>query len=115
VFCKISRGEAPVDMKLDAGSVMVFTPLNPVTEGHVLVVPRQHVRDFKESPWATTEAVWVAAQYADMVGLGDANLITSAGPSATQTVGHLHWHIVPRRDGDGLPLPWTPQQEGTRS
>ena len=40
---------------------------------------------------------------------GESNLITSIGPAATQTVPHLHLHLVPRRPGDGLPLPWTPQ------
>jgi histidine triad (HIT) family protein len=38
-----------------------------------------------------------------------ANLITSKGAAATQTVYHLHVHVVPRQGGDGLPLPWTPQ------
>ncbi|MEU3978362.1 HIT family protein [Streptomyces bacillaris] len=44
-------------------------------------------------------------------GLPAANLITSKGAEATQSVYHLHVHIVPRRDGDNLPLPWTPQHE----
>lgn len=39
-----------------------------------------------------------------------ANLITSRGGAATQTVFHLHVHVVPREAGDGLALPWTPQQ-----
>lgn len=41
---------------------------------------------------------------------GDMNLITSRGPAATQTVPHLHLHLIPRREGDGLTLPWTAQQ-----
>jgi histidine triad (HIT) family protein len=49
-----------------------------------------------------------AAQWARTCG--DANLITSVGSAATQTVFHLHVHVVPRRAGDGLALPWTSQK-----
>lgn len=41
-----------------------------------------------------------------------ANIITSRGSAATQTVYHLHLHVVPRREGDGLGLPWTDRQRG---
>jgi diadenosine tetraphosphate (Ap4A) HIT family hydrolase len=50
-----------------------------------------------------------AAEYALVKVSGDCNLITSDGAAATQTVKHLHVHIVPRRDGDGLTLPWSTQ------
>ncbi len=49
-----------------------------------------------------------AAQWAAGHRMNPCNLITSAGREATQTVFHLHIHVVPRRDGDGLALPWTP-------
>jgi histidine triad (HIT) family protein len=52
-----------------------------------------------------------AADLADAVG-GDMNIISSKGPAATQTVFHLHLHLVPRTAGDCLALPWT-NQEGT--
>ncbi|KUH36133.1 HIT domain-containing protein [Streptomyces kanasensis] len=79
-----------------------------VNDGHVLVIPRVHVADAIEDPDVTAAAVRRAAQYAAEAG-GDLNLITSVGADATQTVFHLHWHVVPRTAGDGLPLPWTPQ------
>ncbi len=44
-----------------------------------------------------------------MAGHPTVNLITSKGEAATQSVFHLHVHIVPRQEGDRLPLPWTPQ------
>lgn len=85
-----------------------FEPLNPVTPGHLLVVPRVHVADATESVAVTGETMRFAALLAD--SMGDCNLITSVGAAATQTVRHLHIHIVPRFEGDGLALPWTGQE-----
>jgi len=87
---------------------VAFQPPNPVTDGHVLVVPRRHVDHAAENP-ITTGAVMVAA--AEMArALMPCNIITSVGPEATQTVKHLHVHVVPRRRDDGLTLPWTGQK-----
>ena len=46
-----------------------------------------------------------------LYGAASCNLITSVGAAATQTVKHLHIHIVPRHEGDGLHLPWTEQKK----
>lgn len=82
-----------------------FEPLGPVVPGHLLVVPKRHVADALENPGVTCETYRSAAQWAE----GPCNLITSAGADATQSVFHLHVHIVPRQRGDGLKLPWTDQ------
>lgn len=92
-----------------AGSVAIVRPLNPVTEGHVLVIHREHDRDAAASFEASRRAcllMAVAADYVHVRGL-QANIITSIGPHATQTVLHTHLHVVPRTEGDGLTLPWT--------
>jgi histidine triad (HIT) family protein len=105
-FCGcIQRGEYDYD---DQWSV-AFQSRNPVTPGHFLVVPRKHTASAFTSPIATGRAMRFAAELAQWMSLGDFNLITSAGSHATQTVFHLHVHVVPRRDGDGLHLPWTGQ------
>lgn len=88
------------------GDVQVFEPLGPVVPGHLLVVPRQHVTDARTDPAVTAKVFGVAALVAAEGGA--CNLITSAGPEATQTVFHLHVHVVPRRPDDGLRLPWSP-------
>lgn len=96
-----------------AGSVAIIRPLNPVTEGHVLVIHRDHDENAAASRDASRRAcllMAVAADYVNVNGL-QANIITSIGPHATQTVMHTHIHVVPRRPDDGLPLPWTPQQK----
>lgn len=89
---------------------VAFQPLNPVTPGHFLVVPRKHVMNAFEGPAQAGRAMSFAAKLATDMDLVAANFITSAGSAATQTVRHLHLHVVPRRDGDGLHLPWTGQK-----
>lgn len=88
---------------------VAFQPLNPVTPGHFLVVPRRHVSNVFASPVQAGQALKLAGYLSNQMGLGAANFITSAGKAATQTVFHLHIHVVPRHDGDGLHLPWTGQ------
>jgi len=105
-FCAIIDGRAPATVVRRWRDAIAFVPLSPVTEGHVLIVPKHHVVDATEEPQVTADVMRAAAEYADR----PCNIITSAGPEATQTVFHLHVHVVPRREGDGLPLPWTPQQ-----
>jgi len=104
VFCK----KIAEDRAFDGMEVVFFEPLNPVTPGHTLVVPREHVTDFADRPTITARVMETAAQLASIKG-GDMNLITSKGHDATQSVFHLHVHLVPRVAGDGLILPWTGQ------
>lgn len=94
-----------------AHGIVWFTPLNPVVPGHLLVVPQKHVTDASEDPITTARTMERAAILLQTRYSGqDANLITSIGEAATQTVRHLHIHIVPRVAGDGLHLPWTGQR-----
>ncbi|MCL6299515.1 HIT family protein [Streptomyces kronopolitis] len=78
--------------------------MNP---GHVVVLPRVHVEDAGTDPEVTGAVMRRIAEL--MAEHPAANLITSKGEAATQSVFHLHVHVVPRQAGDGLPLPWTPQ------
>lgn len=94
----------------DYGNCLIFEPLNPVVEGHLLVIPKKHVHDFTEDAEISAEVMRVASLYAGLHG-GEYNLITSKGKNATQSVFHLHVHLVPRNDGDGLKLPWTDQKK----
>ncbi len=93
----------------DVAPSVIFQPLNPVTPGHYLVMPVAHVTDALEAPRITGATMEFAALWARRIGFESCNLITSVGAPATQTVRHLHIHIVPRRPDDGLHLPWTGQ------
>jgi histidine triad (HIT) family protein len=107
VFCAIVQGEAPATIVRRWRDAVAIVPRNPVTDGHLLIIPNLHVADFTSAPWVSAQVMSRAAE----VARPPVNLITSAGPEATQTVPHLHLHVVPRRDGDGLALPWTGQGE----
>ena len=106
-FCLIASrdGEATV-YKWWPDSV-AFVPLNPVTSGHLLVAPRVHVVDALDDPIITAATMARAVEVGRSLGDVDCNLITSVGRAATQTVRHLHIHVVPRRPGDRLMLPWS--------
>ena len=108
-FCaRIAAGEYDEDMSLSGETgrgVAVFEPLKPVTRGHLLVVPFRHVRDATTEPHVTGYVMEHAGRLLANLGY-QANIITSVGLDASQSVFHLHAHIVPRRPGDGLALPW---------
>lgn len=84
----------------------VIRPLNPVTDGHVLVISEKHTADAAVNPFVASDLMQLAALWVQDKGI-EANIITSVGANATQTVRHTHLHVVPRRPNDGLALPWT--------
>lgn len=100
--CPFCDYAGPSEILLERDDVFFIEPKHPVVEGHVLAIPRIHVNDALESPEITGQVFEAAAWFAN----GDCNLITSVGEAATQSVRHLHVHIVPRRVGDKLTLPW---------
>jgi histidine triad (HIT) family protein len=105
-FCNIINGHASATILEEWDDALAIEPLNPVVHGHVLVIPKRHVRDYLEDSGVTAAAMRRAAEF----GNRPTNIITSAGREATQTVQHLHLHIVPRAENDGLALPWTGQE-----
>lgn len=114
VFCDIICGNAPGEILTRFGTsnyeaAIVLKPRDPVTEGHVLVIPTVHVDSADSAPDLTGEMFKYATAYARNNEIASYNLITSVGVAATQSIKHLHVHVVPRVAGDGLHLPWTEQ------
>lgn len=116
-FCKIAAGDDPLArIVAETAETVAFIPRDPatgryggVTDGHVLVIPRVHVPDMLAVPEVTGTVMREAATLARANGLEDVNAILNVGQLATATVrDHMHAHLVPRREGDGLPLPWDP-------
>ncbi len=91
--------------------VLQITPLNPVVEGHQLFIPKEHVADAGVDPTVTARVMQAASEYA--ATLPSANIITSKGKDATQSISHLHVHVVPRKEGDNLQLPWAERPAAT--
>lgn len=105
VFCKrIEKGE--YDDRF--ASYVMFEPLNPVVPGHMLVVPIEHTPNLNDGSLEASQTGWALRYFTN--DLAEYNIITSKGSNATQTIQHLHFHIIPRHEGDGLKLPWTEQQ-----
>jgi histidine triad (HIT) family protein len=104
-FCEIVTGRAPATYVHDWPDTIAIVPLDPVTDGHTLVIPKQHVADFASDPAVSADTMRRAAQLMQWTDR-PMNLITSRGREATQSVFHLHLHLVPRAENDGLALPW---------
>ncbi|MFE4857336.1 HIT family protein [Streptomyces sp. NPDC056670] len=109
VFCAIAAGQAPAVIVREWPDALAVRPRSGgVSEGHVFVLPRVHVDNAGTDPEVTAAVMRRAAEL--MAEVPAANIITSKGEAATQSVFHLHVHVVPRQVGDGLLLPWTPEQ-----
>ncbi|MGW0901320.1 HIT family protein [Streptomyces goshikiensis] len=112
-FCAIVVGELPATVVREWDDAVAVLPRRGgCTEGHVLVIPRAHVADAGVDPGVTARTMARAAEL--MAEHEDANIITSKGAHGTQTQFHLHVHVVPRGEGDGLALPWTGQSDWDR-
>lgn len=107
-FCAILGGSAPATVRGNWPMVLAFVPLNPVTSGHTLIVPKVHFSRPHEARALFRITSDAAVDYAQERG-DDYNLIVNAGPAATQSVDHLHIHYLPRHSTDGLTLPWSNQ------
>lgn len=105
VFCAIVDQRAPAVIVRSWDDALAIKPRGGVNDGHVLVIPRVHVADAGENPQVSAAMMARAAEL--MAEHPAANIITSRGAAATQTVFHLHIHVVPRVADDGLPLPWS--------
>jgi histidine triad (HIT) family protein len=113
IFCKIVAGEVPSTRVDEDERTVAFMDVNPATRGHLLVVPREHVRDLLEIGAEDLAACGVmarklAGRITERLSADGVNLLNSCGSAAWQTVFHFHLHVIPRYERDPLRLPWTP-------
>lgn len=107
VFCKIIEGEIPSHKFYEDEKVVAFLDTNPVSKGHALVVPKQHVENIHEAEgmdymWDAIVDVSNAVKSAfDASGM---NIDQNNGSVAGQEVFHLHFHVTPRYDGSEIEL-----------
>ena len=105
VFCAIVAGEHEADVVLDEEDFLAFLDSRPVFKGHVLLVPREHVVTLPDLPAGLRDGFLESAQRlaAAMVdGLGAQGSFVAVNNVVSQSVTHLHLHVVPRTKGDGL-------------
>ena len=107
IFCKIIKGEIPSFKIYEDENVYAFLDIKRDTIGHTLVVPKKHFVKVLDCDDEYLSAVAVAVKkisrhFVENCGFSGVNLINASGVSAQQTVFHLHFHIIPRTDEDGL-------------
>ncbi|PWJ54598.1 histidine triad (HIT) family protein [Quadrisphaera granulorum] len=104
-FCAIVRGEVAAEVVLRTDAVVAFLDAHPVFPGHVLLVPVVHVQTWDELP-VEIAAEWLAAsqalQRAVEAATGAEGALLLTNNVVSQSVPHVHFHVIPRRRGDGL-------------
>ncbi|MGN6244610.1 MAG: HIT family protein [Motilibacteraceae bacterium] len=104
-FCAIVDGSSPAQVVLDEPGFVGFLDVRPVFPGHVLVVPREHVEVLADLPAQQLGPLFDAVRRVGLAvekGLGAQGTFVAVNQKVSQSVPHLHVHVVPRTKGDGL-------------
>ena len=107
VFCKIISGEFSTRKIYEDEFTMAFLDISKDVDGHILVVPKKHVKNILDCDNETLSRVFdtvkkVSNHLVEKCGYDGVNLLNANDESAGQTVFHLHIHIIPRKNGDNL-------------
>lgn len=111
IFCKIVDGEIPAAKLLETDRILSFLDVNPVNEGHALVVPKRHAENLLDLRQKEMHAAIFAVQRVSraVVRVTDAdgfNVLQNNGKVSGQEIPHAHFHVIPRFEGDGFNLGW---------
>ena len=111
VFCKIVAGEIPAFTLFEDEATLAFMDINPASEGHVLIIPKEHASDLysvSDGALARTAATAkrVAAAVTHTLNPDGLNLVQCNGAAAAQSVMHFHVHVLPRVKDDRLAMNW---------
>jgi histidine triad (HIT) family protein len=105
VFCQVIGGRKGATLVLDEELVVAFLDTSPVFKGHVLVVPREHHETLVDVPATQLEPLFTSVQrvqVAVMSAVSAQGTFVAMNNVVSQSVPHLHVHVVPRTKGDGL-------------
>ncbi len=118
IFCKIVKGEIPCFKVYEDDRVLAFMDINPISEGHTLIIPRKHAQDLWEIPEEDLAAIHLASRkigQAMQKALGPAGVavLQLNGRGVNQVVMHYHLHLMPRASGrPELPVTVWEKKEG---
>ena len=107
IFCKIVRKEAPASLIYEDPSVLGFLDIRPLTEGHALVIPKEHYVTIFEVPEELVAHIHrivkrVAVAVSEVTKADGISIIQQNGKAAGQEIFHLHVHIIPIFEGQKL-------------
>lgn len=113
IFCKIIAGDIPSATIYENDECKVILDRFPSGEGHALILPKNHVANiFEIDPEQAGRLFSLAAKLAkamkEVLGFKHMNILQNNGTVAGQTVFHFHIHLIPRHEGDGINIGWTP-------
>ncbi len=111
IFTKIIKGEIPCQRVFENEHVLAFLDIAPLAEGHTLVIPKCQVERLEDLPPETAAEIArqlgpIARRILAATGAEGYNILQNNGKVAGQEVPHVHFHIIPRRPGDGLGYRW---------
>lgn len=111
IFCKLAAGEVPCLKVAETTEALAFLDVAPLADAHVLVVPKRHYARLSEVPEDVVAAVVqllprVCGAVEIAAQAQGCNVLLNNGRVAGQTVEHVHFHVIPRREGDGLGYRW---------
>ena len=111
IFCKIVAGDIPCFKILESDAVLSFMDINPLNDGHALVIPIAHSKNvFETSDSDLAHCIQAAKRVAqameDVLSPDGINLTQANGEGAGQSVFHFHIHILPRRRDDKAKMNW---------
>lgn len=111
IFCKIANGIIPSATVYEDDDFRAIMDISPAAKGHVLILPKKHCANLLEiDPEVASKALFVASKIANAqkkaLNADGINLLQNNGEAAWQSVFHLHIHLIPRYDNDGIAVPW---------
>ena len=115
IFCKIANGIIPSATVYEDDDFRAILDIAPAHKGHVIILPKEHADNLFALPEGIAAKVFpvakkVAAAVKKTTGCDGINILQNNGTAAGQSVFHLHVHVVPRYEGDGI-LPVWPHEE----
>ncbi len=105
VFCEIAAGEQPAEVIYDGPDALAFLDARPLFHGHTLLIPREHHETLADLPEDQVGELFLLARRLSVAvrdGMGAEGSFMAMNNKVSQSVPHLHVHVVPRVKGDGL-------------
>ena len=115
IFCKIAKGEIPSATVYEDDDFRVIMDISPASEGHMIILPKEHAANVYELSDATASKIYVLAKklataLKDELDCDGINILQNNGEAAGQTVNHFHLHLIPRYEDDGQHILWDPKE-----